>query len=89
MIKIIWDEGFKKIYKKKIKNNKILKDKFWKTMKLFVKNPFLPQLRTHKLSGELFDMWAFSVTYDCRVVFKFIGENEVSLIDIGTHDEVY
>jgi len=46
-------------------------------------------LRTHKLSGELTGMWAFSVSYDYRVVFRFISEKEVLLIDIGGHDEVY
>ena len=51
--------------------------------------PFSPQLRTHKLSGKLGGQWAFSVDDDCRVVFEFIGEDKVLLIDIGSHDEVY
>ena len=89
MIKINWDEGFKRIYKKKIKNDNALKQKFWKTIKLFSQNPYQPQLRTHKLSGKLSDLHAFCVAYDCRVVFKFINDNEVLLIDIGGHDEVY
>jgi mRNA-degrading endonuclease YafQ of YafQ-DinJ toxin-antitoxin module len=34
------------------------------------------------------------VDYDCRIVFNFVqniesGEEEILLIDIGTHDEVY
>ena len=89
MIRVVWDEGFKRIYKKKIKNDKTLKIKFWKKMKQFAKNPLQPQLRTHKLSGELCGTWAFSISYDCRVVFKFIERKEVLLIDIGSHDEVY
>ena len=52
-------------------------------------SPFSPQLRTHKLSGKLEGQWAFSVDDDCRVVFEFIGEDKVLLIDIGSHDEVY
>jgi len=58
-------------------------------MKLFSKEPFHPRLRTHKLSGKLEGLWAFSVSYDCRVVFEFINKNEILLIDIGGHDEVY
>jgi len=42
-----------------------------------------------KLSGELDELWSFSVEYDCRIVFKFLEENRVILIDVGTHDEVY
>ncbi len=89
MVKITWDQGFKRMYKKKVKNNEELKEKFWDAMKLFSKEPFHPRLRTHKLSGKLEGLWAFSVSYDCRVVFEFINKNEILLIDIGGHDEVY
>lgn len=50
---------------------------------------FNSKLRTHKLSGKLKELWAFSVAYDCRVIFKFLDENKVFLIDIGGHDEIY
>lgn len=89
MIKITWDEGFKKIYKKKVSNNQDLKKKFWDTLKLFTKNPFNQKLKTHKLRGKLEGLWALSITYDCRLIFKFIKKDEVLLIDIGEHDEVY
>jgi len=46
-------------------------------------------LKTHKLSGKLKGLWAFVVEYDCRVVFQFLEEGDVLLIDIGKHDEVY
>ena len=45
--------------------------------------------RTHKLTGRLEGLWAFSVSYDYRVIFKFLKEDEILLIDIVTHDEVY
>ena len=89
MIKITWDRGFKKIYKKKIKNDNELKKRFWDAMELFSKNPFNPILRTHKLTGKLEGLWAFSVAFDCRVIFKYLDKNEILLIDIGGHDEVY
>ncbi|MCF6149289.1 MAG: type II toxin-antitoxin system mRNA interferase toxin, RelE/StbE family [Candidatus Kuenenia sp.] len=88
-MKIVWDQGFKRIYKKKIKYNDELKNKFWEAITLFSKTPFNPRLKTHKLVGKLEGFWAFSIAYDHRVVFKFIEDNEVLLIDIGTHDEVY
>ena len=89
MIKATWDQRFKKIYKKKVKNNDELKKRFWKAMELFSKNPFNPRLRTHKLTGKLDGLWALSVEYDCRVIFKFLNKDEILLIDIGSHDEVY
>ena len=53
MIRIAWDQGFKRIYKKKIKYNNELKKKFWEAIVLFSKNPFNPRLKTHKLIGKL------------------------------------
>ena len=89
MIRIAWDQGFKRIYKKKIKYNDELKKKFWEAIVLFSKNPFNPRLKTHKLVGKLEGLWAFSIAYDYRVVFRFIDGEEVLLTDLGTHDEVY
>ena len=89
MIKIIWDQGFKRIYQKKVRNNSELKKRFWTTMRLFLKNPLDRRLRTHKLTGKLEGLWAFSVAYDCRVIFKFLSKDEALLVDIGSHDEVY
>ena len=89
MISAIWDEAFKRSYRKRIKKNEERRRRFWRKMELFLASPFSPQLRTHKLSGNLEGQWAFSVDDDCRVVFEFIGEDKVLLIDIGSHDEVY
>ncbi|HMS64506.1 MAG TPA: type II toxin-antitoxin system mRNA interferase toxin, RelE/StbE family [Ignavibacteria bacterium] len=89
MIKLIWDKGFKKSYKKKISNSTSLKRNFWNAVNKFNENPFDKSLRTHKLSGELKECWAFSINYEYRIIFEFIDDNTISLIDIGTHDEVY
>jgi mRNA-degrading endonuclease YafQ of YafQ-DinJ toxin-antitoxin module len=58
-------------------------------LNLFVKDPFHPILRTHKLGGPLKGNFAFSLGYDLRVVLKFLDKAEVFLETIGTHDEVY
>lgn len=90
MVKLVWDSGFKRSYKKKIGSDILLKKKFWDALVLFEENPFDAKLRTHKLTGKLKGFWAISIAYDCRVVFKFIDEEKtVLLINIGSHDEVY
>jgi mRNA-degrading endonuclease YafQ of YafQ-DinJ toxin-antitoxin module len=58
-------------------------------MGVFCNNPYDLSLKTHKLSGDLEGLWSFSVNYEIRVIFKFIGKNKVLLIDVGTHEEVY
>jgi len=89
MTKLIWGSSFKRAYKKSVKSNPEIEEKFWKLLGLFEKDPFHPALKTHKLSGKLKGQWAFVVEYDCRVVFEFMKKNEALLIDIGKHDEVY
>jgi len=89
VIEAVWDDGFKRRYKKRVKRSGELQRQFWKRMEVFLTDPFSSQLRTHKLSGKLQGLWAFSIDDDHRVVFEFIDQQRVLLIDIGSHDEVY
>jgi addiction module RelE/StbE family toxin len=62
------------------------------TLELLSKDAFHPLLKTHKLKGKFKGSWACSVSYDLRIVFKFVqdkGAEVVLLETIGTHDEVY
>ena len=62
------------------------------TLELLSTDPFDTQLRTHKLKGELQDLWACSAGYDLRIIFQFVEHEKTQAIlleSIGTHDEVY
>jgi addiction module RelE/StbE family toxin len=89
VINAVWDEGFKRSYRRKIQRLPYLKKRFWERLELFLREPYASPLRTHKLSGKLSGQWAFSIDDDYRVVFEFIDKSNVMLIDFGTHDEVY
>ncbi len=53
-------------------------------------NPFEPRLRLHQLSGGKGDIYAVSLTYKYRVTLTLLVTDElITLIDIGSHDEVY
>ena len=53
-------------------------------------DPFQPHLRVHRLSGRLEGLHAASLTYAFRILLTvLITERSITLIDIGTHDEVY
>ena len=88
-IEIIWDEPFLRNFRKWIKKHPALKAKFEEKLTLFTEQPFHSSLKTHSLTGNLKDYWALSITYEYRLVFKFLSENKVLLVNIGTHDEVY
>ncbi|MEW6607432.1 MAG: plasmid stabilization protein [bacterium] len=62
------------------------------TLGLLSENAFNPLLKTHKLKGDLKGSWACSVSYELRIIFKFVEykEQEAILLEtIGTHEEVY
>ena len=55
---------------------------------LFRKDPFSPRIKTHKLTGKLSNLWAFSIDYRNRIIFEFIDEGKVVFYRIGSH-EIY
>lgn len=61
-----------------------------KKEKIFKSNPLTPSLKSHKLSGNMKGLYAFSVNYEYRIIFYFVNKqnNEVVFLKIGTH-EVY
>ncbi|HLL61324.1 MAG TPA: hypothetical protein VK338_06415 [Candidatus Nitrosocosmicus sp.] len=46
--------------------------KFYLKEDLFKSNPFHPSLKTHKLTNDLKEFWAFSISYHYRVMLKMI-----------------
>ena len=56
---------------------------------LFREDAFHPKLHTHKLHGALADCWAFSIGYDLRIVFRFVGGSHAVFLSLGSHDAVY
>jgi len=91
MIEVIWDERFKRIFKKWIKKHPDLFDEVKFKLELFCNDPFDPILKTHSLRGELSGLLASRITFQYRLVFAFKDQSHKSvvLINIGTHEEVY
>jgi addiction module RelE/StbE family toxin len=88
-MEIAFSPSFKKAFKKLIRKNKSLEQKFWSEAELFIEDAHHPSLQTHKLTGKLKNLWSFSVEEDCRVIFYFESSSKAVFIDIGSHDEVY
>lgn len=91
---LIWDNGFKKAFKRFVRKHPQLQEKIFETIDLLASDPFTFSLKSHKLSGQLEGFWACSVAYDCRIIYTFkrdrdTDEEMIVLIDLGTHDEVY
>lgn len=89
MIEIGYSSSFKKAFKKLLKAAPEIEEKFWEKIDIFYENPFDIQLKTHKLSGKLKNLWSFSIDFSIRVIFCFESKDLVTFIDIGTHEDVY
>jgi addiction module RelE/StbE family toxin len=91
---LVWGSSFKRALKKVVRRHPDWRARIAETLDLLAIDPFAPALETHKLKGELAGLWGCTVEYDCRIVFEFVkhpqtDEEEILLIDIGKHDEVY
>jgi mRNA interferase YafQ len=93
MRRLVWSKTFLRAYTTTIPRQPDLKPDIEAVLRLLVDDPFEPRLRTHKLKGQLEGTWACSIGYDMRLIFEFVNgagkEDEILLIEIGTHDEVY
>jgi mRNA-degrading endonuclease YafQ of YafQ-DinJ toxin-antitoxin module len=85
---IVWSNGFKRAFHRRVIGTPCERG-FAEKMRMFSEDPFDARLKTHKLGGRLQGLWAFAVAHDCRIIFKFLPDDKVLLIDIGTHDEGY
>ena len=91
---LIWGKAFVRAFRRIVKKHPTLTKDVEETLGLLMKDPFAPQLETHKLKGELSGSWACSVGYDLRIVFDFVRnekqkQDDIFMLEIGTHDEVY
>ncbi len=91
---IIWSSTFLRAYRRFIRKRPDQRKEIENTLRLLAEDPFAPQLETHKLKGKLSGAWACTVGYDLRIIFDFVKEGsrreeDIFLIEIGTHDEVY
>jgi len=94
MRKVAWHTSFDRAFRRRTRRDPALKDRIFVVLERLAEDPFHPELKSHKLSGQLSGLWACWVEYDCRVIYAFepdpnTGEELIILIDVGSHDEVY
>jgi mRNA-degrading endonuclease YafQ of YafQ-DinJ toxin-antitoxin module len=90
MYKLVETKKYHKKLLKFLKKHPQIFTKYEKTIFLLENNPHHPSLRLHKLQGDLSDYHSVSLDMEYRIIIDFIiVDDEIILIDIGSHDEVY
>jgi mRNA interferase YafQ len=90
--KLVLSSSFERSYRKFTKHDPEIKAAIQSALSAMEQDVFSSRLKTHKLSGNLYGLFACSCGYDCRIIFsveKRKNEEVIILIDIGTHDEAY
>jgi mRNA-degrading endonuclease YafQ of YafQ-DinJ toxin-antitoxin module len=59
-------------------------------LELLEVNPYHPSLRLHGLQGRLSGLSSVSINISYRIVLEMIiRENDIILVGVGSHDQVY
>ena len=91
---LVWGKTFVRAFKRAIRKHPALRGDIEATLRLWQEDPFASPLAAHKLKGKLAGSWACRTGYDLRIIFDFVksagqSEDDILLLEIGTHDEVY
>jgi addiction module RelE/StbE family toxin len=90
---LVWSAGFVRKFKRLTKKNPQLRSQIEKALQLLAEDPFDSSLHTHKLKSDLDGVWSCSIDYDNRILFEFVenpdSEEEILLLTLGSHDDVY
>ena len=93
-MQLLWSKGFIRDFKRLTRRNPQLRFLVEQTLQQLADDPFNSSLHTHKLKGDLSGAWACSIDYSNRILFEFVpnpdsGELAISLLTLGSHDDVY
>jgi mRNA-degrading endonuclease YafQ of YafQ-DinJ toxin-antitoxin module len=90
MYTLVWTAHFTRAAGKFVKRHPGLKKKVALILRDLEKDPFLPHLDYHHLGGKQTGVQAVSVTDSYQITLTvIITKKEITLLDIGSHDEVY
>ncbi|WP_026736503.1 type II toxin-antitoxin system RelE/ParE family toxin [Fischerella sp. PCC 9605] len=94
MKNLVWSSTFVRAFKRLVRKNLELRSQIEDVLQQLAEDPFHPTLHSHKLKGDLSGIWSCSIDYSNRILFEFVtnpdsGEEEIFLLTLGSHDEVY
>ena len=87
---LIYPDSYIKRAKKFLRKHPEIHTQYRKTLELLELNPKHPSLRLHDLGGRLKGLSSVSINMSYRIVLELvIKDEEIILINIGSHDQVY
>ena len=93
-MKLVWSPKFTRTARKLARRKPELLGQLEAALKRLEMDSYPSALPPHKLSGDFEGCRTCTAGYDLRIVFEFVqpkkgAKNEIHLLNVGTHDEVY
>ncbi len=90
MAKLLYTHTYEQKAKRFLKKRPELLKQYTKTLQLLELNPFHPSLRLHHFKTASFGGYSVSINLGYRISLEFlIAEDEILLVNIGDHQEIY
>lgn len=88
--KLIFPAPYQKQEKVFLKKHPELWERYFKTLLLLEQDPFHPSLRLHLLKGRLAGLHSAAISMQYRITVELeVHDNDIILINVGSHGEVY
>ena len=85
---LIYPDSYIRRARKFLRKHPEIHSQYRKTLQLLELDPYHPVLRLHSLEDRLKGLSSVSINMSYRIVLEIRGE-EIILINIGSHDQVY
>ncbi len=94
MKNLVWSPTFIRAFKRLVKKNPELRSQIEQVLQQIAEDPFQVSLRSHKLKSDSSGRYSCLIDYQNRILFKFVTnpdsvEEEILLLTLGSHDDVY
>lgn len=87
---LIFTQSYEKIERRFLKRHPDLFDRYHKTLAILEQDPFQPSLRLHAREGRLAGLHAVSINLQYRITLELeLREQEIILVSVGSHGDVY
>ena len=88
--KLIYPESYLRRARKYLQKHPEIHKQYQKTLQLLEIDPSHPSLRRHNLKGRLSGLSPVSINISYKIVIELVIEaNEIILVNVGKHDQVY
>lgn len=87
---LIYPNSYVKRARKFLQKRPEIHKQYQKVLELLELDPYHPSLRLHGFEGRLKGLFSVSINMSYRIALEFeIRDEEIVLINIGDHDQVY